>query len=289
METLRQPDLTFLREISNNASRPNLFVERGRSTKPNSKYGTKTTNALPHRSADTEFKSEINLEVFAPEIDQIVDNLAFVMDKNGLQTIGVTSVLPKEGTTSMAVVLALSFAAIFNKPGRGTSPDLHFLDNQGKKKHGALLIDAQFSAPAIGGFLKETYGTGLIDNLISDISWVNSIRKISQANLSVLPYGSPSDLKWRKEYVTKLHEILDEVKQYYEMVFIDLPSVLQHANSVSLAGMCDGVVLVVQADRTTKAQIFESKKRLLASNVNIIGTILNRSTRLLPSLIGSLF
>src|SRR6202030_1496830 len=71
----------------------------------------------------------------------------------------------------------------------------------------------------------------------------------------------------------RAREILRRLRNEYQLVVLDCPPIVPIADSHILAGLCDGVVLVVRARQTRPELLLRAMESLGASNV--IGVVLN--------------
>jgi protein-tyrosine kinase len=179
-------------------------------------------------------------------------------------TIIVTSALPEEGKTTIAVNLAMSIAA---------EEDLR-----------VLLVDADFIKPNALRQLGVTTDKGLIDVIqdprldISDVMLTTNIDK-----LSLIPSGQLHDRCTELLASARMRDIVAELASRYDdrILIFDSPPVLATTESVTLASHMGQIVFVVQAERT--------RRQLVASALDLIGhkervsMVLNRATPRLGS------
>jgi protein-tyrosine kinase len=179
-------------------------------------------------------------------------------------TIIVTSALPEEGKTTIAVNLAMSIAA---------EEDLR-----------VLLVDADFIKPNALRQLGVTADKGLIDVIqnprldISDVMLTTNIDK-----LSLIPSGQLHDRCTELLASARMQEIVADLASRYDdrILIFDSPPVLATTESVTLASHMGQIVFVVQAERT--------RRQLVASALELIGhkervsMVLNRATPRLGS------
>ncbi|HTH17301.1 MAG TPA: hypothetical protein VL974_11660 [Magnetospirillum sp.] len=67
-----------------------------------------------------------------------------------------------------------------------------------------------------------------------------------------------------------------------ELIILDTPPVLSSPLSQALAPTVDGVILVVEADRTCTAHALEAKQALQGGGANILGVVLNKRRNYVP-------
>lgn len=75
---------------------------------------------------------------------------------------------------------------------------------------------------------------------------------------------------------------LDKFRRKYPYVLIDCPSLRETQDAVRLAPMADGVILVVEANRTEKDQLLYAEKTIETAKGKILGYVLNKRTYVIP-------
>ena len=194
---------------------------------------------------------------------QVLGNRRAVAEAPG-NTVIVTSALPEEGKTTIAVNLAISIAA---------EEDLR-----------VLLIDADFIKPNALRQLGVHADKGLIDVIqdprmdISDVMLTTNIEK-----LSLIPSGQLHDRCTELLASARMRDIITELASRYDdrILVFDSPPVLATTESVTLASHMGQIVFVVQAERTRR-QLVASALDLLGNRTNV-GMVLNRA----PARLGS--
>jgi Mrp family chromosome partitioning ATPase len=79
-----------------------------------------------------------------------------------------------------------------------------------------------------------------------------------------------------------------EVMGQFDFVIIDLPPVNRYADAAILAPKVDGVILVVEADRTPVADAENAKRSLDRVGARIFGVVLNRRRSYVPATLQAL-
>jgi len=80
----------------------------------------------------------------------------------------------------------------------------------------------------------------------------------------------------------KFTSLLDSIKKDYRYVVIDLPAVNEASWALRLARLCDGVGLVVEAERSRWEVAQRTKELLEQSKAKIIGVIINKRRFYIP-------
>jgi Mrp family chromosome partitioning ATPase len=79
--------------------------------------------------------------------------------------------------------------------------------------------------------------------------------------------------------VSSISRLLAEWKEHFRLVVMDLPPPTEAGLALSLAAALDGVVLVVEADRTPWDAARRAKAVLVQSRANVLGVVLNKQPR----------
>jgi Mrp family chromosome partitioning ATPase len=79
-----------------------------------------------------------------------------------------------------------------------------------------------------------------------------------------------------------LASYFDQLRQEFRYVLIDCPSLKDSHDAITLAPLVDGVVLVVEANRTRKDQILYAERAIEAGRGRLLGHILNRRSYVVP-------
>jgi protein-tyrosine kinase len=179
------------------------------------------------------------------------------MRRNGWKTLAVTGTCPNEGKTLTAVNLSINLAWHLT-----TSVVLVDMDLRNPSVHRYLGIDTRF---------------GLMDYLNGDVPLVRAGVRPGIERLGVIlndrPVANASELLSAPETA----QLIEEVKRGEDRIAIfDLPPVFAGDDVLAFAPMVDAV-LVVLSQGTTKRTSLVALRELL-QNVNVIGTVLNRSS-----------
>ena len=79
-----------------------------------------------------------------------------------------------------------------------------------------------------------------------------------------------------------LASYFDQLRQEFRYVLIDCPSLKDSHDAITLAPLVDGVVLVVEANRTRKDQILYAERAIEAGRGRLLGHVLNRRSYVVP-------
>jgi capsular exopolysaccharide synthesis family protein len=184
---------------------------------------------------------------------QIRTCLLFSGPESQRRSLLITSPLPEDGRTTVAMNLAASIA------------------RDGRK---VLVVDANFRQPAVRQLFGECPEGGLSSALVGQGNWRDSVHKV-EPNLHVLPAGTmppnPAELLGSEE----MRKLIAEMVEQYEQVFIDSAPVLVVTDSCVLSTLVDGVILVVRAGENTYGIIQRTRDMLLRVGTHFVGVVLN--------------
>ena len=174
------------------------------------------------------------------------------------RVIVISSAAPKEGKTTLSTNLAVAVAAIHKR---------------------VLLIDADIRRPSIHRFFDFKNDVGLVDLLRSpqpiQAPLNGHARKTDILNLSVLTSGRPASGDPTLFHSARLGEIINLVREEYDMVVIDTPPMLNMSDARIIARHADGVVLVARANKTSRDSIKDAYRRFVSDGTRLLGTVLN--------------
>lgn len=174
---------------------------------------------------------------------------------NGSSVIMVTSSLPDEGKSTIALNMALAQARVSS----------------------TLLIECDIRRPTHAQLLGQPPGmAGLTDCLKGTASAEDCIFHPRGSKLDCLAAGrdldAPQELLLSKDFA----ELLRGFRSQYEMIFIDTPPVALVSDAVTLAEQSDGVILTVKAHATSRRLVQRSLQQLARVSTPLIGVVLNQ-------------
>jgi protein-tyrosine kinase len=175
----------------------------------------------------------------------------------GHNTLMVTSVVDGEGKTVTAINLAVSMSKEVNQT--------------------VMLVDTDLRHPKIHSYLGCSAEKGLSDYLQDDVPVSDLLVNPGLAKMVVLPAGKPLFGSTEILGSPKMEKLVAEMKRRYpeRYVIFDCPPVLTVPDALVFASYVDGVILVVEAGRTTKDQIRKAVE--LLEDRNIVGLVMNKA------------
>lgn len=177
-----------------------------------------------------------------------------VVDGDTLQVIMVTSAVEGEGKSTTAANLAVAYAGA---------------------NHRVLLMDANLRKPEQHHIFKIANHRGLTNVLLNDQAMQESIQHTDIENLEVMAAGSNSAHSSGLLSSKRIGELLDAMREMYDVIIIDTPSVMRVADARIVASQCDGVVLVVDSGKVKKDILLKARNHLEHAKAQMVGVVLN--------------
>jgi capsular exopolysaccharide synthesis family protein len=174
----------------------------------------------------------------------------------GTQVLAVTSANPGEGKSTVAANLAVSLA----QAGRSV-----------------VIISADVRRPALDELFDQRGAAGLGDILEGRADLDDVLITMGEAGLALITSGkidtNPTDLL----QAPRMEQMLEVLRDRYELVIIDTPPVLAVADTVSLVPVTDGVLMVVGLDDTSSDDVADAENQLRRVGAVVLGAIVNRT------------
>lgn len=183
-------------------------------------------------------------------------NLLAVSRKPPVKSLLVTSADVGEGKSTTAANLAVALAQV----GRSV-----------------VLISADLRFPRLHAFFGIPNEHGLGQVLQGTVPLSEALADTELPDLRVLPSGPPSAVDEPVELLEsgRMREVIERCDEA-DLVLIDGPPILSMADSLVLAGMVDGVLLVIDARSATRANVSETRHRIRQVGGRVVGGVFNR-------------
>ncbi len=169
------------------------------------------------------------------------------------------------------------------RSGEGVSTAAGLLARQSALQSGGrvLIVDANSRSPSQHVSFKTKLCPGLTDFTSNGGRSLSCIQSTEIENLDVLSAGDGKP-ELSAGGIKALAAALPALKHEYTHIIFDLPSVHEHSPAMRIAGLMDGVILVVEAESTRWEVAGRAKEDLLQSGSKLLGVILNRTKKHIP-------
>lgn len=238
LQSLRQPLFAFLR-LGNSASVPRIELADGAAD------GSQSEELIVFHHPQS---------VFPESYRAIRTALLYSRETPPPPILLLTSAHPDEGKTLTTLNLAITLA---------------------QNEYSVLVIDADMRKGNCHTLLQMENSAGLADILCEGHQLNSCIRSTAVRRLSFLSRGhtpaNPTDLLGSLQ----MKELLAELHGRFDFVLIDSPPALVVSDASVLATLSDGVLLVVNGQKTTLQMLQLLRERLESVRAPLIGIILN--------------
>lgn len=184
-------------------------------------------------------------------------NLNFVSLNNEYKKLVITSAIPGEGKSSIAVNLAVSLA------------------ENGSR---VLLMDCDLRRPMLHRHLwvDQVLTIGVSSVLGSNFKVEESIYHYEVLNIDLMLAGAippnPTELLGS----SRMKDLLEHLGKTYDYVICDTPPISLVTDAAVLSRYCDGALLVIKQNYATFEQVKTAQKNMETAGAKIIGTVLNQ-------------
>jgi capsular exopolysaccharide synthesis family protein len=166
----------------------------------------------------------------------------------------VTSALPDEGKSTVAVNLALALA----------HADRH-----------VWLVDCDLRRSRLSQLFPEAESPGLAAFLTGDAVAAGVVRPTSHPGLSFVASGPTASNAAELLDSPRLARFIEEARTGADVVLLDSPAVMPATDAEEIGRRVDGVLLVVRAGKTDRSALVEVRHRMERVGARIVGAVLN--------------
>ena len=173
---------------------------------------------------------------------------------DGCKVIAVSSSSQREGKSTTAANLALSFAQAGQK---------------------VILIDCDLRKPKIARLLSMSAEDGLVNALMDASKLEESIVPYEDTKMDVLLCGTippnPSELLGSE----RMKQLLALLRGQYDYIVLDTPPINVVTDAVVLRSVVDGYLFVVRANQSERGEILHALDQLDYAQAKVLGFVLN--------------
>ncbi len=202
----------------------------------------------------------VALDKGSPAADQykiLREQIRRLRVEKGIRTISITSPVKQDGKSTVAANLAAAIAL--------------------EKDERVLLIDCDLRRPQIHQYFGLQGGPGLTELLLSSSngSLGNYVKETFLPGLKFIPAGQPLALSSELLATEKMRTVMEGIRAMFPdyQIIIDSPPILSTPDPLVLAGMVEGIIMVLRAGQTPRDCLSEALGTLKSEK--ILGIVLN--------------
>jgi capsular exopolysaccharide synthesis family protein len=210
--------------------------------------------------AESALIQAVSNPAFREAMDVVSNNLQLRSGRQGNRTFAITSGLPGEGKTTVALGLALSLTRMNQR---------------------VLLIDADLRRSGLQAELGLESEGGLATVLKGlPVATRPHRLDLGYAHLDILPAGPSPDDPLPLLSSPRFTKLIARSREIYDVILVDTPPVLGMADAVTIGTVCDGTVVVTRLDRITQQELTEMLS--LLAPLKVLGMIANGAKDVAP-------
>jgi len=202
---------------------------------------------------------------FGAAFYNLLGKIYLQIKENSLKTILVTSTSPGEGKTIIATNLALGFAMV--------------------NEMQTLLIDSDLYHSSLHHIFDLNRSPGLSELLIDRCNLESALIKLDINNLNVITSGKSSSSTSMLLGSDKMGELIQHLKGLVDIILFDSAPVISSSDSLVLCPYVDGVILVIEAEKTQREIVQRAQTYITSTKAKILGVVLNKKEHILPQYI----
>lgn len=187
-------------------------------------------------------------------VKTLATNIRFASVDNPVHSIVVTSSIPNEGKSTIAVALSEALAS-------------------GGKS--VLLVECDMRRRSIAGMLGVHAQNGLYAVLSAQVELEDAVVRTSMRGVSFLaaePHiPNPVDILGSRRF----RSFVESLKSSYDYVVFDTPPISAFVDAAVIGSVVDGALLVVRRNFVKREAVVSSLEQLKKAGANVLGTVLN--------------
>jgi capsular exopolysaccharide synthesis family protein len=140
-----------------------------------------------------------------------------------------------------------------------------------------LLIEADLRHPALSELVATDRRIGLTTVLTGAATVQDVVQATRFPNLFMITAGPPAPAPAELLASGRLALLAAEATAHFDIVIFDGPPVMGLADAPIIGTAVEGVILVVEAGRTTQRQAREAVRRMVMAGAHLLGAVLNKA------------
>jgi len=196
------------------------------------------------------------------EYEKLKVMLTLEAARSDLRSVLLVSALAGEGVSTVTLGLAATMAEV--------------------ARQGVLVIDLNSANPTLADRHDVRMPVGLGELLAKDATRADAVAESDIPHLFVLGRGRASADLSQPASLALFDELVRGMRSDFDHLLIDGGALATSPDSLLVASKVDGVMLVVQAERTSAEVVRDASHQLRTAGANLLGVVLNRRRDYLP-------
>ena len=173
---------------------------------------------------------------------------------------------------------------IGSQAGEGTSTVVRdfAMFSAGRLRKSVLLLDTDHRNPSQCEFFRTTSKIGWEEIVHDKGAFEKAISKIGDIDLYVYSPSPSSPATPNILYSSEIKDFWEETRQLFDLILIDSAPAATSPDGITLSRYVDGVVLVLEAEKTRKPVADSLKNQILQNGGNLLGMVFNKRRYHIP-------
>lgn len=148
-----------------------------------------------------------------------------------------------------------------------------------------LILDSAYQDPARKINLNITCEYGWLDLLEKDELMDKAFFRFGDSNLFFAPISFQASLVTPMKDLSATSELWMKLKERFDLILIDSSSDINNTESIALSRSSDGVVLILEAEKSRRTTVKNIVKRISDNGGKVLGVVLNKRRYYIPKCI----
>jgi polysaccharide biosynthesis transport protein len=180
---------------------------------------------------------------------------SLLLNNRSNKRLSVTSSLPSEGKTTVAINIAMAFAKLEN----------------------TILVDCDLRKSSIAQrFGMKRFQQGLANHLVMGTDLADCLYKDEKSGLTILPAGMIVTNAQEILSDPKFAQLLDILDQQFDHIIIDTPPSLPVSDSLIIGQLTKSTLVVIKANDTKLDAVKKTFSKLHQHQIHIDGVVINQ-------------
>jgi protein-tyrosine kinase len=168
--------------------------------------------------------------------------------------------------------------------GEGVSTIVREFAKVAVERHGksVLVLDAAYQDPGRRININVTCEYGWLDMLKEGELIDKAFFRVGESNLYFAPISVQASMVPPAKDLSMSVKFWDKLKEKFDLILIDSSSDANASESIAISRNVDGVLLVIEAEKTRKKVVKNLKNRINANGGTVVGVIFNKRRYYIP-------
>ncbi len=210
---------------------------------------------LDIETVDNEVSTNYSSIPFTEAFRSLYTNIRLVNPDTPIRSLTISSSVPNEGKSTVAIHLAQAAAAMGQN---------------------VLLVDADLRRPSIHRLLGLDNHHGLADLIALDLPLEETVQRSTlHRNLFILTAGQPPPDPPIILASSAMQRMRHKAQEAFDLIVYDTPPLIGFADSFLVTSQSQGLLMVVGLERVKRFQIEQALEELRVSGIPILGAVAN--------------